>query len=669
VEQIGRYHIDGELGKGAMGVVYRGTDPNIGRTVALKTMRLDVHGIEAEEMLERFRNEARSAGVLNHPNIVTIYDAGEADGLFYMAMEVIEGQTLQQLLSKHHVLPVDQVLKVCRQVGEGLDFAHERKVIHRDVKPANIMITTSGLVKIMDFGIAKAGGGLTSTGQVLGTPNYMSPEQVKGKPLDGRSDLFSLGVVLYEMLTGEKPFGAENVTTIIYKIVHENPIAPRQLDVSIHPGLSAVIGRALSKNPEDRYQRGVDLATDLENYKSYVSDEDETSSIHAAAAMASTEEARSAAIAGAAAKAPRPVAARPASMTPAVEDRKPIEIKIKEPRPTAPLPGRPKANPVGNSSTDKTNKGSVYAGVALLMIVAAILSVRAIQNYIGMKDGTSPSGTSQSTTAAPANGGTTNSQSAAQAPGTIASKSPIQSAATGAAPFAPTGGMEIKTTPAGATVKLDGRKLAGATPITEKDLAPGKHTLQITAPGYLTALKSVDVISGATGTADVTLVAAQGVVKVSSVPLGADIFVDGVASNKKTPAEFGLAKGDHTFAMRLDGYAESGDLISVTPGQTITFSPTLIAVRKVEANPFRKMGKFFGGEDKGSLSVTTDPAGAFIFINGRRIPGQTPVTLQLPSGRYFMAVRKPGFAPVQKAVIVEKGKATTVTQPMLAREE
>ena len=154
MEQIGRYHIEGELGKGAMGVVYRGTDPNIGRTVALKTMRLDVHGIEAEEMLQRFRNEARSAGVLNHPNIVTIYDAGESDGLFYMAMEVIEGETLQQLLSKNRVLPVEQVLSVCRQVGEGLDFAHARGVIHLYIKPANIMITTSGLVKFMDFGIA-----------------------------------------------------------------------------------------------------------------------------------------------------------------------------------------------------------------------------------------------------------------------------------------------------------------------------------------------------------------------------------------------------------------------------------------------------------------------------------------------------------------------------------
>src|SRR3954465_8267638 len=138
VEKIGRYEIVSELGRGAMGLVYRAVDPNIGRTVALKTMRLDVHGMEHDDMLRRFKNEARAAGVMNHPNIVTIYDAGEADGLFYMAMEVIEGETLQQLLSRSRVLPVEQVLSLCRQVGEGLDFAHERHVIHRDIKPANI---------------------------------------------------------------------------------------------------------------------------------------------------------------------------------------------------------------------------------------------------------------------------------------------------------------------------------------------------------------------------------------------------------------------------------------------------------------------------------------------------------------------------------------------------
>src|SRR5919204_6059839 len=283
VEKIGRYEIVGELGKGAMGVVYKALDPTIGRTVALKTMRLDVHGLEAEEMLLRFRNEARSAGVLNHPNIITIFDAGETEGLFYMAMEFIQGQTLHHMLMQRRVLPAEEILDISRQVCAGLDAAHSQGVVHRDIKPANIMLEADGTAKVMDFGIAKAGGGMTSAGQVLGTPNYMSPEQVKGKELDGRSDLFSYGVILYEMVTGEKPFTGQNVTTIIYKIINENPIPPTELDVTIHPGLSGVIMKALAKNPEERFQAGAELVRNLETYKAFQSSDDLTTRISSGA--------------------------------------------------------------------------------------------------------------------------------------------------------------------------------------------------------------------------------------------------------------------------------------------------------------------------------------------------------------------------------------------------
>src|SRR5437868_8010461 len=264
--KIGRYEIDGTLGKGAMGVVDKATDPNIGRTVALKTTRLDVHGSDAEELLQRFRNEARLAGVLQHPNIVTIYDADEFEGLFFIAMEFIEGQTLHQLLAKQKIIALPQVIDITRQVCAGLDAAAAQKVVHRDIKPANIMLEPSGNAKIMDFGIAKSGGGLTSTGQVLGTPNYMSPEQVRGKPLDGRSDLFSFGAVLYEMTTGAKPFGSDNVTTIIYKIINENPRPAYAVKPAIPHTVSAIITKSLAKSPEQRYQRGADLARDLTNH-------------------------------------------------------------------------------------------------------------------------------------------------------------------------------------------------------------------------------------------------------------------------------------------------------------------------------------------------------------------------------------------------------------------
>jgi serine/threonine-protein kinase len=684
LEQIGRYHIEGELGKGAMGLVYRATDPNIGRTVALKTMRLDVHGIEAEEMLQRFRNEARSAGVLNHPNIVTIYDAGEADGLFYMAMEVIEGETLQQLLSRSRVLPVEQVLSLCRQVGEGLDFAHERHVIHRDIKPANIMITTSGLVKIMDFGIAKAGGGLTSTGQVLGTPNYMSPEQVKGRPLDGRTDLFSLGVVLYEMLTGEKPFGAQNVTTIIYKIVHEDPIPPRELDVSIHPGLSAVVARALSKDPEMRYQSGAKLAADLENYKSYGTDLDATQAMNPAMVMASAEQVKAAAAS---------TMAMPAAVVPESKVTAPAAAPVVVKTPEAVKPAAKPAAAAPKKPQGPINKGLVIGGVAALLLVVASFGIRAMRHRsevvaapttavpatpVPPPVATPAADTAANTTAAVVPPPTDTVPAATEAqpstPPPAPKEKPAGKPSAKAAVAAPVakvtnGDLTIVSTPAGATVKLDGRKLTGVTPLTEKEVPIGKHTLLVSAPGYAAVTRPVDITNGAVTTASFPLVASQGTIKVSSTPAGADIFVDGAAANKKTPSEFSLAKGDHTFMVRMQGYEEAGDLIHISPGDSLTFAPTLSAARKVEGNPFKKVGKFFAGDEKGTLAVTSVPAGALVFINGKRLPGQTPMTASVPVGHLSMAIRKTGFAPVQKAVTIEKGKATSITLPLTAAKE
>src|SRR5258708_9172589 len=315
-----------------MGFVYKAKAPSIGRIVALKTMRLDVHGLEAEDMLRRFRNEAQAVGVLNHPNVVTIYDAAEQDKIFASGMEFIEGTTLHELLTEKRVLSTEEIIRLSRQIGAGLDYAHSHGIIHRDIKPANIMITPSGSVKIMDFGIAKTGGSVTSTGQVLGTPNYMSPEQVKGKTLDGRSDLFSFGVVLYEMLTGEKPFVGQNVTTIIYKIVNEQPTPPRDLDVTIHPGLSAIVTRALAKAPDDRYQSGADLVRDLESYKSYGTNLRPTTPISAgtAAQGEKTTVLPLKLVSGSTARVPVPVAVPDPTPTPV-----PVKAPVPMPQPAA----------------------------------------------------------------------------------------------------------------------------------------------------------------------------------------------------------------------------------------------------------------------------------------------------------------------------------------------
>src|ERR1700730_12731999 len=269
--KAGRYEILGELGRGAMGVVYRATDPVIGRAVAVKTIRLSEEGtgLNRTELLSRFKTEARAAGLLAHPNIVVVYDAGEENGIFYITMELIEGKSLQSLLDFGHGFPVPRILRILEQTCSALQLAHERHVIHRDIKPANLMLTADDTVKITDFGTAKIlqFGTVQQTTHVMGTPSYMSPEQVKGRPVDGRSDIFSLGVMLYEMLTGEKPFPGQSITTVIYKIVNEEPIPPRQLNPSIHPGLNDIVMRALAKEPDDRYQTCRELQDDLKNYR------------------------------------------------------------------------------------------------------------------------------------------------------------------------------------------------------------------------------------------------------------------------------------------------------------------------------------------------------------------------------------------------------------------
>ena len=263
--KLGRYLIQSELGRGAMGVVYKATDSVLERTVAVKTVNMALERDGAERYEARFYQEARAAGGLNHPNIVTVYDVGKAGDVAYMAMEFIEGQELRTLLAEGRPLPVQQAVSIAAQVAEGLGYAHQHGVVHRDIKPANIMVTPASPVKITDFGIARmrASGDLTQTGMMLGSPKYMSPEQVIGKRADHRSDIFSLGVILYEMLAGSTPFNGDNVTALMYQIVNFAPPAPSAVNASVPELLDYIVAKMLAKALEDRYQSAEDVARDL----------------------------------------------------------------------------------------------------------------------------------------------------------------------------------------------------------------------------------------------------------------------------------------------------------------------------------------------------------------------------------------------------------------------
>jgi serine/threonine protein kinase len=263
--QLGRYLIESEIGRGAMGVVFRAKDTVLERTVAVKTVNMALEKDHADNYEARFYQEARAAGGLNHPNIVTVYDAGKAGDVVYMAMEYIQGVELRSLFVEGQPMGVPQALSIAAQVAEGLGYAHQQGVVHRDIKPANIMVVSDGPVKITDFGIARmrASADLTQTGVMLGSPKYMSPEQVIGKRADHRSDIFSLGVILYEMLTGAAPFSGENVTALMYQIVNFAPPAPSTVNAQVAEMLDFVVAKMLAKPLEDRYQDAREVARDL----------------------------------------------------------------------------------------------------------------------------------------------------------------------------------------------------------------------------------------------------------------------------------------------------------------------------------------------------------------------------------------------------------------------
>ncbi len=567
-EKIGRYEITGELGKGAMGVVYKAIDPNIGRVVALKTTRVDVHGDDSADMVKRFQNEARAAGALNHPNIVTIYDAGEADGVFYIAMEYVPGKTLAQRLLELRTVSADQIVTIGTQICAGLDYAHTKKVVHRDIKPANIMIAPDGTVKIMDFGIAKAGASLTQTGEVLGTPNYMSPEQVKGKDLDGRTDLFSTGVILYQMATGERPFNGENVTTIIYKIIHEAPPAPRELDVSIHPGLSQIIIKCLAKDPDDRYQTGADLAIALRSYKIISAPEPRGTVAPAFSSRAAEFSAR-------------PMSPRTATSGTAVATA-PARVATAS---------KPLAQEKVSTATIKTVVPSRKVKRNSSLPIVAVLLVTVAVGAIGIFEWSQHAALPVSVAAEPA-------------PSPAPTKPAPHSAASSTVPIASArlntprqeapkpavvegfGGLRITSSPPGATIEIDGVSQEWyVTPFNTPLLKSGTHSVRAQLDGLTPQARKVEVVADQKTIVDFQLVGDKAVYNISSTPSGAEIFVDRAPSGRTTPAQLTLTPGQHHVVLRLEGFIASETTTNVAAGQSITLSPILRARNSIVSEP------------------------------------------------------------------------------------
>jgi serine/threonine protein kinase len=679
--KAGRYEILGELGRGAMGVVYRATDPVIGRTVAVKTIRLSEEGtgLDRTELLSRFKTEARAAGLLAHPNIVVVYDAGEEDGLFYITMELIEGKSLQSLLDFGHGFPVPRILRILEQTCSALQFAHERNVIHRDIKPANLMLTADDTVKITDFGTAKIlqFGTVQQTTHVMGTPSYMSPEQVKGRAVDGRSDIFSLGVMLYEMLTGEKPFPGQSITTVIYKIVNEEPIPPRQLNPAIHPGLNDIVMRALAKEPEDRYQSCRELQEDLKNYR-------------VMGPIANDQRSPDATLVS-----PRnnsgfplgsPLQAERPEESPTAATLRSLQSRANNPSQT-PVLRRTGAIAPLEEPKKKNVVGTVFAALFLVaVIVYGIYKLRPefqAARELNKRPLSSSNTSTPSTTEAPpptGTGSTTTGDTTATAPisdpgGLPATASPERlvekKAQAPAIPSTPIKKPEPSLSLAASEYKgrieeaLTERGLAGrvrvigvgnSLTLTGK-LRPEEHSSLLhfmrNAPANV---RVVDDILYDDAPLPTTTKASdndshpvpqlgKGAIHIVTDVLGATATLFGPAGRRLqqcvTPCSFNnLFPQRYSLQIAKDGYTPLQTAVALKAGETQDQRLNLESIAK-------------------GLYVSSRPAGADIFINGVKQSGQTPATLPLASGQYNLVLRLPGHEAYAGQIQVKDNVQTT----------
>jgi serine/threonine protein kinase len=673
--KAGRYEILGELGRGAMGVVYRATDPVIGRTVAVKTIRLSEEGtgLSRPELLSRFQTEARAAGLLTHPNIVVVYDAGEENGLYYITMELIEGKSLQALLDSGHSFPVPRVLRIMEQTCSALQFAHERNIIHRDIKPANLMLTADDTVKVTDFGTAKIlqFGTVQQTTHVMGTPSYMSPEQVKGRPVDGRSDIFSLGVLLYEILTGEKPFPGQSITTVIYKIVNEEPIPPRTLNPSIHQGLNDIVMRALAKEPEVRYQSCRELLEDLRNYRALVPAERSPDATLISPRSGSAF--------------PLGIAGGNPQLTPSGNPNVTPTIRSLQNRGTNPTQ-TPVVRRTGTIApvVEEPKKSSPALTIILALILVGVIvygfnklrpefqATRELNNRPRQESTvpvtppaqkSAPSDSDPTANPTPASTDQPNSSAVVAAPVTTPLPTPAAPPATKKAePTVTAAAGEYKRQIEAALTdrSMSGRVKVSATSntiILSGKLRPAEHSSLLhfmrNAPA---SVRVVDEISYD----DTPLPASQNsdnsghpipsngnaVVHVLTNVIGAKATIFGpsgrAAGTCQTPCSFNdLAPARYSLQVRKEGYLQVQTALELKTGDAQDQKILLESIAK-------------------GLSVGTRPAGADIFINGDKQAGQTPATLPLAAGSYNLVLRLEGYEPYVGQIQVKDNVQTAV---------
>jgi len=584
MERIGRYKIIRELGRGAMGVVYHAIDPNIGRPVAIKTIDLSVvrNPEEQKRLCERLFREARSAGILSHPGIVTIYDVEQQGELAYIAMEYVDGPTLDQVMSRPQPLAAEQIFAILGQTAAALDYAHQKGIVHRDIKPANIMIAADGTTKVTDFGIAKitTSEQFTMTGSILGTPHYMSPEQVQGQAVDGRADQFSLAVILFEMLTGEKPYTGEHLTTVVYKIVAEEPVPPHRLNDTLGPPIENVLRKALAKKPEGRYPNCTEFIESLEtacaavkNWKALPRGGSLNEPTQAAPALPMSPASPAVTLP----PSRRPRRADSTTTTERVQRRKsnfvPFLLAILmaatllaligwQAGPWGRMPGgapavaEPETQPAAQPKPQPQQTPPASPPPSVPPAVAEqkpspltpVPETKAPETPPAEKAPDKPVPPPEAAPPEPE-------------PEPVAPKPPRRAPAPTPQP------LTIISSPGGATATLDGRPDAACHTPCELDALPGRHTVSITMPGYLVEHREVDVGNGPMEMPPVVLRAPSGTLMVTSVPAGASVTVNGAKTSQVTPAQLHLGPGTYKIKVEKNGL-QSPSTVEMRNGET-----------------------------------------------------------------------------------------------------
>jgi serine/threonine protein kinase len=588
MEQIGRYQVIGELGRGAMGVVYRAQDPAIGRTVAIKTIRLSdfTDPSERDRLRERLIREAQSAGILSHPGIVTIYDIAQEGELAYIFMEFVNGPPLEKVLLSESPPDRETLLGIFRQTAAALDYAHKKGIVHRDIKPANIMIHEDGTAKITDFGVAKiVSQNMTQAGAMMGTPSYMSPEQVQGVPVDGRADQFALAVIVFELLTGERPFVADYLPTLLYKIVREEPVAPQRLNRTLPNEVEPILRKALAKSVDERYPT---CAAFIEALEAACRQKPDWQPMPRGVSqnmptVASTDP-------GSAAQTKSdPVFLAPLST-------KPISMPqpAPEPEPAAPpatyaMPAEPESPPAvrRRQREEQLDAPPEQIKSRKVLGVAAAVGVVAIGAFLGFRYfGPEVSGGEKKEVAAV-------TQPAQQAPRVVAPPptaqqppkpvpaappverpSPTPPARTPVAPSKPpatppakaaaSGSVQIVSVPPGATVVVDNDPALTCTTPCNLNLPVGRHTLMASLDSFRRTPKIFNLPQEPT--VSLTLERMMGRLSVRTQPPGATIYVNGEARAEKTPAMFSLPAGKYRIAVVREGLPKQEDEIVVRDG-------------------------------------------------------------------------------------------------------